>query len=74
MMMMMTMTTMMVITINSTTINITINSTTINIINIIDATRTYPEHQFFAERGGVGQEALFNVMKAYSVHDREVGS
>ena len=34
--------------------------------------RTYPEHQFFAERGGVGQEALFNVMKAYSVHDREV--
>jgi len=38
-----------------------------------DIARTYPEHQFFAERGGVGQEALFNVMKAYSVHDREVG-
>merc|ERR1719319_921939 len=35
--------------------------------------RTYPEHQFFAEKDGVGQEKLFNVMKAYSVHDREVG-
>merc|ERR1719319_995397 len=35
--------------------------------------RTYPEHQFFAQKDGVGQEALFNVMKAYSVHDREVG-
>ena len=35
--------------------------------------RTYPEHDFFKKKDGVGQEALFNVMKAYSVHDREVG-
>jgi len=38
-----------------------------------DIARTYPEHEFFAKKDGVGQEALFNVMKAYSVHDREVG-
>merc|ERR1719397_697982 len=38
-----------------------------------DIARTYPEHDFFKRRDGVGQEALFNVMKAYSVHDREVG-
>ncbi|CAK1554995.1 unnamed protein product [Leptosia nina] len=38
-----------------------------------DITRTYPEHDFFKEKDGLGQEALFNVMKAYSLHDREVG-
>ena len=38
-----------------------------------DIARTYPEHEFFKKKDGVGQEALFNVMKAYSIHDREVG-
>jgi len=38
-----------------------------------DIARTYPEHDFFKTKDGVGQEALFNVMKAYSIHDREVG-
>lgn len=38
-----------------------------------DIARTYPEHDFFKEKDGTGQEALFNVMKAYSLHDREVG-
>merc|ERR1712106_415576 len=38
-----------------------------------DIARTYPEHDFFKKKYGVGQEALFNVMKAYSIHDREVG-
>uniref|UniRef100_A0A2M4A727 Putative ecotropic viral integration site 5like protein n=1 Tax=Anopheles triannulatus TaxID=58253 RepID=A0A2M4A727_9DIPT len=38
-----------------------------------DIARTYPEHEFFKEAGGGGQEALFNVIKAYSLHDREVG-
>ncbi|XP_049534443.1 ecotropic viral integration site 5 ortholog isoform X1 [Anopheles darlingi] len=38
-----------------------------------DIARTYPEHDFFKEKDGLGQEALFNVMKAYSLHDREVG-
>ena len=37
-----------------------------------DIARTYPEHALFKQKDGVGQEALFNVMKAYSVHDREV--
>lgn len=38
-----------------------------------DIARTYPEHDLFKEKDGVGQESLFNVMKAYSLHDREVG-
>ncbi|KAM7305662.1 putative ecotropic viral integration site [Ixodes scapularis] len=38
-----------------------------------DIARTYPEHEFFREKDGPGQEGLFNVMKAYSLHDREVG-
>ncbi|XP_045120636.1 ecotropic viral integration site 5 ortholog-like isoform X4 [Portunus trituberculatus] len=38
-----------------------------------DMARTYPEHDFFKEKDGLGQESLFNVMKAYSLHDREVG-
>ncbi|XP_002735946.2 ecotropic viral integration site 5 protein homolog [Saccoglossus kowalevskii] len=38
-----------------------------------DIARTYPEHEFFKEKDGPGQEVLFNVMKAYSLHDREVG-
>ncbi|KAG5314682.1 EVI5 protein, partial [Pseudoatta argentina] len=38
-----------------------------------DIARTYPEHDFFKEKDGFGQESLFNVMKAYSLHDREVG-
>lgn len=38
-----------------------------------DIARTYPEHDFFKEKDGLGQEALFNVMKAYSLYDREVG-
>ncbi|XP_042191154.1 ecotropic viral integration site 5 protein homolog isoform X4 [Callorhinchus milii] len=38
-----------------------------------DIARTYPEHDFFREKDSLGQEVLFNVMKAYSLVDREVG-
>lgn len=38
-----------------------------------DLARTFPEHSFFKEQNGLGQESLLNVMKAYSVYDREVG-
>ncbi|ESP00273.1 hypothetical protein LOTGIDRAFT_141007 [Lottia gigantea] len=38
-----------------------------------DIARTFPDHEFFKEKDGLGQESLFNVMKAYSLHDREVG-
>ncbi|CAJ0955365.1 unnamed protein product, partial [Mesorhabditis belari] len=37
-----------------------------------DIPRTYPELEFFKD-GGRGQSALFNVIKAYSIHDKEVG-
>jgi len=28
-----------------------------------DISRTYPEHEFFKEKNGLGQESLFNVIK-----------
>lgn len=38
-----------------------------------DIARTYPTHSFFSEKEGMGQEVLFNVIKAYSLFDTEVG-
>jgi ecotropic viral integration site 5 protein len=38
-----------------------------------DIARTYPNHEYFKEKDGLGQGGLFNVMKAYSLYDREVG-
>ncbi|KAA0199046.1 TBC1 domain-containing protein [Fasciolopsis buskii] len=38
-----------------------------------DIARTFPKHDLFKEENGYGQETLFRVIKAYSVHDREVG-
>lgn len=38
-----------------------------------DLARTFPGHDYFKERGGDGQEGLFNVVKAYSLYDPEVG-
>ncbi|KAF8313102.1 RabGAP/TBC [Clavulina sp. PMI_390] len=38
-----------------------------------DLGRTFPQHAFFTENKGIGQENLFNVLKAYSLYDPEVG-
>ncbi|KAI8149121.1 rab-GTPase-TBC domain-containing protein [Fennellomyces sp. T-0311] len=38
-----------------------------------DLARTFPTHDFFKEKDGEGQEALFNVTKAYSLFDQQVG-
>ncbi|KAJ3306414.1 GTPase-activating protein [Blyttiomyces sp. JEL0837] len=38
-----------------------------------DLSRTFPKHEHFSVVGGVGQESLFNVIKAYSLYDPEVG-
>eukprot|EP00729_Bicosta_minor_P007321 gene7321-11690_t len=38
-----------------------------------DIARTFPSHPFFTEKEGVGQHVLFNVIKAYSCFDQEVG-
>jgi len=38
-----------------------------------DLSRTFPEHKFFKDKDGVGQESLFNVMKVYSLYDTELG-
>ena len=38
-----------------------------------DIHRTFPAHDFFKESGGVGQESLYRIAKAYSVYDSEIG-
>ncbi|GEM10405.1 rab GTPase activator [Rhodotorula toruloides] len=38
-----------------------------------DLSRTFPKHEYFSDAHGVGQENLFNVVKAYSLYDDEVG-
>lgn len=35
--------------------------------------RTFPHHDFFTDGQGIGQENLFNVLKAYSLYDPQVG-
>uniref|UniRef100_A0A914W7E3 Beta-hexosaminidase A n=1 Tax=Plectus sambesii TaxID=2011161 RepID=A0A914W7E3_9BILA len=38
-----------------------------------DIHRTFPAHEFFKEAGGVGQDSLYKISKAYSLYDEEVG-
>ncbi|KAL3313401.1 hypothetical protein Ciccas_007999 [Cichlidogyrus casuarinus] len=38
-----------------------------------DINRTFPTHEKFKTKDGDGQTSLFNVVKAYSIYDREVG-
>ncbi|KAJ6625620.1 rab-GTPase-TBC domain-containing protein [Mycena sp. CBHHK59/15] len=38
-----------------------------------DLGRTFPHHDFFTDGQGIGQENLFNVLKAYSIYDEPVG-
>ncbi|KAH8923763.1 RabGAP/TBC [Atractiella rhizophila] len=38
-----------------------------------DLARTFPTHPYFSQEGGLGQENLFSLAKAYSLYDEEVG-
>ncbi|CEP15964.1 hypothetical protein [Parasitella parasitica] len=38
-----------------------------------DLARTFPGHTYFKETDGQGQEGLYNVVRAYSLYDTEVG-
>mmetsp|Transcript_28489 Transcript_28489/g.39344 ORF Transcript_28489/g.39344 Transcript_28489/m.39344 type:complete len:608 (-) Transcript_28489:203-2026(-) len=38
-----------------------------------DVDRTFPKHVMFRDRQGLGQTSLFNVLKAYSLYDENVG-
>lgn len=51
---------------------ITKESTCENVIQR-DIARTFPAHDFFKEAGGLGQDSLYRVSKAYAVYDSEVG-
>ena len=35
--------------------------------------RTFPTHPYFSRQLGAGQLSLFNLLKAYSLIDKEVG-
>ena len=38
-----------------------------------DLHRTYPEQKIFQDKGGIGQQALNNILCAYANYDPEVG-
>ena len=38
-----------------------------------DLARTFPKHEYFKTKDGIGQKALMNVLKAYSIFDQEIG-
>ncbi|KAK9765453.1 hypothetical protein K7432_006209 [Basidiobolus ranarum] len=40
---------------------------------LLDLPRTFPRVDMFKKKGGEGQTRLFNVLKAYSVYDPEIG-
>ncbi|XP_028655442.1 TBC1 domain family member 4 isoform X2 [Erpetoichthys calabaricus] len=40
---------------------------------LVDLGRTFPTHQYFSTQLGAGQLSLFNLLKAYSLLDKEVG-
>ncbi|XP_022664150.1 TBC1 domain family member 1-like isoform X2 [Varroa jacobsoni] len=40
---------------------------------LVDLARTFPTHRFYKDGFGEGQLSLFNVLKAYSIVDPEVG-
>jgi len=37
-----------------------------------DINRTFPAHDYFKDAGGVGQDSLYKISKAYSVYDDEI--
>ena len=39
-----------------------------------DLSRTYPSHVYYQQRQGPGQRSLFNVLRAYSIYDRQVNT
>ena len=39
-----------------------------------DLSRTYPSHVYYQQRQGPGQRSLFNVLRAYSIYDRQVST
>ncbi|XP_013782185.1 rab GTPase-activating protein 1-like isoform X1 [Limulus polyphemus] len=38
-----------------------------------DINRTFPAHNYFRESGGLGQDSLYKICKAYSMYDQEIG-
>lgn len=45
----------------------------INYSSLFTSGRTFPTHPYFSAHLGAGQLSLFNLLKAYSLLDKEVG-
>ncbi|GJS83131.1 EVI5-like protein [Tanacetum coccineum] len=55
-------------------VQLVIYETSASDLDIIrDISRTFPSHVFYQERHGPGQRSLYNILKAYSIYDRDVG-
>ena len=52
---------------------LTISNDKVDMEIMRDLNRTFPNHVFFFQRQGPGQQSLFHVLRAYSSHDRQVG-
>lgn len=38
-----------------------------------DLNRTFPRHEVFRESNGLGQQQLYNVLKAFAIYDEVIG-
>jgi hypothetical protein len=52
---------------------LTIANDTVDMEIMRDLNRTFPNHVFFHQRQGPGQQSLFHVLRAFSSHDNSVG-
>ncbi len=52
---------------------LTLPNDTVDMEIMRDLNRTFPNHVYFHQRQGPGQQSLFHVLRAYSAHDTKVG-
>jgi hypothetical protein len=52
---------------------LTISNDKVDMEIMRDLNRTFPNHVFFFQRQGPGQQSLFHVLRAYSSYDQQVG-
>lgn len=45
----------------------------LRLTRVVSAGRTFPTHPYFSAQLGAGQLSLYNILKAYSLLDQEVG-
>lgn len=53
---------------------LTITNDAVDMEIMRDLNRTFPNHVFFHQRQGPGQQSLFHVLRAYSAYDSTVST